>query len=205
MSYDVQTVTFRQTAATAVNVYRKVGQVKNELFWHARRAIASCNMDKVKGLALFLSQCGEQETWMKSPEAGQSQVKDIPDLWMQGKSDVKRAIEKGVDIMAVSSYHELRKQKNERSKATGKVDRAVAPAPREREPEQTVTEALKAGDVVDAKATTLCPEDLLEVVALLAPLPELSRKRAVTKILNIARVASQAERDNVAEGQRRRA
>jgi len=205
MSYDPQKVTMRQTADTAINAHRKTGQVKNELFWHARRCIKEKADNLADGLQLFLSKCAEEERWMTSKEAGPMHEESVPELWQQGKSDIKRAIEKGISPLDYPSYSALREAKGKAGKAAKAADKATSPEVTAKgTTTTTVEQALAEGTVVDAKNTTMCPEDLLPVIALLAPLTELARKRAVQKLIQIATVAQRDYLGSVKAGQQRR-
>jgi hypothetical protein len=202
MSYDPQKVTFRETAVCAISAERKTGQTKNELFWHVRRCIKDKGSNVEEGLKLFLSKCAEEERWMTSKEAGPMYTPTVPDLWMQGKSDIKRAIENGISPMDHPSYSSLREAKNTKSKGVGKLNNATKPQ-RDATVTTTVEQALESGEVVDAKNTTMCPEDLLPVVALLKPLTELARARAIKQLTQVAKVASEHFMESAREAQRR--
>jgi hypothetical protein len=201
MSYDINKVTWRETATTAVVVGRKQGQVKSEMFWHARRCVSEQKGDLVAACKQFLARCAEEEMWMKSPAAGQMQVTELPEIWQQGKSDCKRAMEKGLDLRTFKSYHEMRDAKKKATQSAGKVQRAERPA-HEPKAETTVEQALKEGTVVDAKSNQLCPPDLLPLVVLLAPLPELARKRAITRLMQVANSLMTDHRKNMERSNR---
>ena len=204
MSYNAEKQTFRQTAIVAISAMRASGQCKNELFWHIRKCINEKGGDLKQGLDLFLSRCAEQERWMTSKEAGQMYVVSVPELWQQGKSDCKRSVENGVNPLDYPSYSAMREAKTTKSKGAQALNKAASAERKDKaEGVTTVEEALASGEVIDAKATTICPEDLLPLVACLAPLSELTRKRTVNRLMQVAGDARKAHDEGVAEGKRR--
>lgn len=233
MSYDPAKATWRETAVAGIIAQRKKGQCKSELFHHAKAAVNECDGELVKATILFIDEADKQEDWMQSAEAGQMQVESIPDVWVQGKSDMKNGMMQGLDPREYQSYHAFRKAKGKRSEAKRNpevqstvsdesdsiADRMKASKPesvprvvdgakvtwreREADPRQSVEEALNDGTVVHANGTRLIPEDLLHLVECLDPLNELSRARAVKQLNAHAESYTKDHRDGLAEFQRR--
>lgn len=61
--------------------------------------------------ARFESACKDTEDYIKSKDAGRNQVDKLPKYWIQPKSNVKAAINLGLDITLYKSESALRKAK----------------------------------------------------------------------------------------------
>lgn len=141
----------------------------------------------------FLRLCREQEEWVTSPEANQTQMDRIPDAWVQAKSNIKRAWEKGLKPTDYPSLSKYRKAKAAVEVQTGTI---------------TKDGVVQSGSViVEATQQTIddLPADLRTIAKMIAPLPELSRKRCVVKMKAIAEQFRADHDGNVAEGDRRKA
>ena len=177
-----QRLTYRKAMVDAVNATRKARGVGSKLLVLAR---------KCEDADQFLQLCKVEEAWVLSERAGQMQVDELPQCWTQAKSDIKRSMEKGINLNDVTSYHKMKATKVERNKeARHKTAPAVQPE-RDAVPVTTVEEALESGDVVDAKAhrpdIIPLPLELVEMVKYLDKLPELDRQRAVKAVTKVAK------------------
>lgn len=194
-SQNQRTLTFRGVMAEAVAAERKSAGVASDLFKLAQ----GCD-----DLDHFLAQCGKEEDWVTSSEAGQSRMESVPQCWVQAKSDIKGAFKAGVDMNKVPTYSKMKARKielNASAKATTEnadANDGAEPAqpeaadrnPKNSEgkdqpdgkPDTSLAEALANGTVVDAKSTELVPAQLRELVGLLAKLDNASELRAAQRI-----------------------
>lgn len=117
MSYDPAKATWRETAVAGIISQRKKGQCKTELFHHAKACVNEMDGDLTKAAIRFIDCADEQEDWMQSAGAGQMQVEHLPDVWVQGKSDMKNGMMQGLDPREYQSYHAFRKAKGKQSEA----------------------------------------------------------------------------------------
>lgn len=194
-SQNQRTLTFRGVMAEAVAADRKAAGVASDLFKLAQ----GCD-----DLDHFLTQCGKEEDWVTSSEAGQMRMESVPQCWVQAKSDIKGAFKAGVDFNKVPTYSKMKARKielNAASKATKENTDAndgaqpAQPETADRNPkhsegkdapdakaDNSLAEALASGAVVDAKSTLLVPDQLRELVALLGKLDNASELRAAQRI-----------------------
>lgn len=68
----------------------------------------------------FLAACKAEEQFMKSPEAKADQWDKIPDVWKQTKSNIKRAMEAGIDPNNYDTMRKYRDALNEHRKENAK-------------------------------------------------------------------------------------
>ncbi len=146
----------------------------------------------------FLKLCREQEEWVTSPEANQTRMDRIPEAWVQAKSNIKRAWEKGLSPNDYPSLSKYRKAKAEVQVEAGTITR------------NGVVRTVKSGSVIaevtqSTKASDVIPADLRAIAKMIAPLSELSRKRCVIKMLGIAEAFRGDHDGSKAEGDRRKA
>lgn len=179
-------MTFRSVMKGYVEHVRNGVNLNDSLFQLSK----ACN-----DVTQFLRLCREQEEWVTSPEANQTRMDRIPDAWVQAKSNIKRAWEKGLDPNAYPSLSKYRKAKAAVEVETGTITKqGLAPSGSVL---VEVTQQNKAS--IDD-----LPADLRTIAKMIAPLPELSRKRCVVKMKAIAEQFRADHDGNMAEGDRRR-
>lgn len=188
----------RDLMGVAVTAERTIalmrGGIADQLLRFAKEAD---NKDK------FLDACKREEVWVKSSDAGDLQVQNLPKCWSQAKSDIKGAWDRGLNPKDFPTYSKLKGAKVDAGKASGRASND----PRV-ENTTTVEEALASGDVVDAKSTEITPDDLKQTVKYLGMLTELHRAKIVSQIERIAKDAHDMvgiERRQTKGNQRRQA
>lgn len=92
-------------------VDKKVSTVSNSLLdvakaYQERKTIGNVNESNSDK---FLAGCDTEETFIKSKEAGHQQVDKLPRCWTQAKSNIKAAINYGIDLKDYTSESALRK------------------------------------------------------------------------------------------------
>ncbi len=144
----------------------------------------------------FLKLCREQEEWVTSPEANQTRMDRIPEAWVQAKSNIKRAWEKGLNPNDYPSLSKYRKAKAEVQVEAGTITRnGVVRTVKTGSVIAGVTQSTKQGDL---------PADLMPLAKLIAPLPELSRKRCIVRLLGVGEQFRNDYDGSQAEGARRK-
>lgn len=63
------------------------------------------------GLAEFNDRCKEAEEFFLSRAAGQDQIQNLPAKYIQARSDIRGAFERGLDLNRIKSYHQMKKLK----------------------------------------------------------------------------------------------
>lgn len=177
----------RQTMRYAVDVDRRSGDVRTQMFGWAQQQ-ATCKE--------FLLKCFVEEQWVKSIAAGDSRVESLPACWTQAKSDIKRAWEQGFEPRNFESASQHRDAKLRRGKGV-----AATKQERERKPESGVAQLIDDGVLIDAKA--MLPDDLRHIARLIRPLNQLSRARVVKSMTAMARKARLDHDGNTYQGQQR--
>lgn len=195
-SQNQRTVTWRGTMTEAVVAERKSRNVAGDMFKLAQKC---ADVDE------FLAQCGMEEDWVLSEEAGQMRMEEVPRCWTQAKSDIKGAFKAGVDLTKVPSYSKMKAKKadinaaNQQGRQQAEAEATDAEntndnqAPREAatggerdkrdgKPDTSLEEALAAGTVVDAESTELVPEHLRELVHLLGKLSNQAELRYTQRV-----------------------
>lgn len=176
-------MTFRSVMKGYVEHVRNGVNLNDSLFQLAK---ACSNVDQ------FLKLCRAEEEWVTSPEANQTRMDRIPDAWVQAKSNIKRAWERGLKPTDYPSLSKYRKAKAEVQIQTGTI----------------TTDGLvpSAGSVIVAvtqQSEVPVPADLTEIAELIAPLPELSRARCIKVMLATAQTFRKDHDRGSAEAQRR--
>lgn len=156
MSQQTKKITIRSVLTAAINAERAIGGVGTNLLKLAKSYDTFADFEKA---------CKVQELWAKSEVAGQMQVIDLPDCWIQAKSDIKARWKQGGSeaIKASKSYHQLRDDKIKANKVVREAIYSTLPDKTEREVD-TLQAALDDGSVIDAKTNQLVPDELKEFV-----------------------------------------
>lgn len=174
--------TFQDVIKDAVKLERHIekkgGSISNTLLQLARPWQAKDTIGKpsVENSGKFLTACKVAEDYIKSDSARSLKVEKLPRCWTQAKSNIKAAIEFGIDLGQYNTESALRKAVNEARKAAKGIDKVAL--------------ELKAFD----KTIKALPEDV--ALDLLAQLKELAEE-AISELVPVEPVL---EDKDVTEG-----
>lgn len=181
-------MTFRSVMKGYVEHIRQGVNLNDALF---KLAQACANVNE------FLAKCRIEEEWVTSLEANQTRMDNIPQAWVQAKSNIKRAWERGLAPTDYPSLSKYRVAKAEVGRATGtSTEQALKDA--------TAGHVTGVTQVMSSSLGLQSATDLGDIEELIRPLSELSRARCIKRMTTIAEDFRNDHDKGKVEGQRRK-
>lgn len=119
-----RSATMRKVMTHAARIQGKIdanmGQVSQELldiartFQHSKHIRTGDALDgsrNKEASAEFENACAVEEKWVRSPEAGKLEQSTLPRCWTQAKSNIKAALQFGIDLSKFKSEAAMRAEK----------------------------------------------------------------------------------------------
>lgn len=139
---------------------------------------ATAKEDEKEPSTAFEAACKLAENYIKSDSAGRQKTSTLPRCWTQAKSNIKAALNFGIDLSAYNTESSLRKEVNKARKAAKSVDNVE-------EAVKTVTKELNK--LPEAQALDLLANMMVEAKRVLGELvPNEPVKPQTVDAINVA-------------------